>query len=295
MSWIQLSLVVEPQHAEALSDALSDIGALSVFFTDNEDTPIYEPDLGSTPLWANTKVTGMFSARDEEQAIKNALFQALPSFDFAHTPMRVEILEDKDWVRAWMDDYHPMQFGENLWICPSWCEAPNPHAVNILLDPGLAFGTGTHPTTALCLEWLSAHPPKGLNVLDYGCGSGILAIAALKLGAAVAIGVDIDPQALIATRDNAEKNGVSLPAYLPAGLAQDYQADLTIANILSGPLKELMPILSAHTKPGGTILLSGLLTEQLEELRSVYAPSFTMQPPDTKEEWGRLVGQKHLP
>jgi ribosomal protein L11 methyltransferase len=292
MSWIQLSVVVEAQQAEGVSSALEEMGALSVFFSDYQDTPIYEPDLGTTPLWTNTQVTGMFSAECDTEQLKELLREQCNNA-LNSASVKVEILEDKDWVRAWMDEYHPMEFGEGLWICPSWCAPPQPEAVNILLDPGLAFGTGTHPTTALCLEWLSKHPPKQLTVLDYGCGSGILGIAALKLGAAHTMGVDIDPQALIATQDNAQKNQIKLPVCLPQDLPSDFRADLTIANILSGPLKQLLPTLAQHTRPGGTILLSGLLTEQLEDLHRAYSSEFTMQPAATKDQWGRLVGIKH--
>ncbi|MFI3247474.1 MAG: 50S ribosomal protein L11 methyltransferase, partial [Ferrimonas sp.] len=206
-----------------------------------------------------------------------------------------EALEDKDWEREWMDHFHPMKFGHRLWICPSWREAPEPDAVNVLLDPGLAFGTGTHPTTALCLQWLDSLDLTNKQVVDFGCGSGILAIAAIKLGAADVVGLDIDPQALTASADNAERNGIKdkLTVYLPKDQPQDLQADVVVANILAGPLRELAPVISALVKPGGQLALSGLLQEQAEELRTIYSQWFTLNPTTIEGDWCRLDGQKH--
>ncbi|MEW6692942.1 MAG: 50S ribosomal protein L11 methyltransferase, partial [Pseudomonadota bacterium] len=201
-------------------------------------------------------------------------------------------VEDQDWERAWMDQFQPLRFGEKLWIVPSWIEAPDAEAVNILLDPGLAFGTGTHPTTALCLEWLDGADMAGKTVLDYGCGSGILAIAALKLGATDAWGIDIDPQALTATRDNAARNGIEasrLHTGLPGALPKDALFDVLLANILMGPLIELAPTLTGHVRPGGRLVLSGLLGEQAEEVMAAYAADFDFDPPALKEGWARLT------
>ena len=207
----------------------------------------------------------------------------------------MEILEDKDWVRAWMDHYHPMQFGRRLWVVPSWTPPPEPDAINLLLDPGLAFGTGTHPTTALCMEWLDGLELTGKTVIDYGCGSGILAVAALLLGARVAYGVDNDPQALTATRNNAERNGVAdrLQTFLPEDMPA-VAADVIVANILAGPLAMLAPTLAAHSRPGAQIALSGIIRPQVDELRSVYEQWFSMNGEAIKEEdWCRLSGTHH--
>lgn len=191
-----------------------------------------------------------------------------------------------------MDNFHPMRFGQRLWIVPSWHAAPEPDAVNLLLDPGLAFGTGTHPTTALCLEWLDAQPLDGMQVLDFGCGSGILAIAALLLGAEHAVGTDIDVQALEASRDNAGRNGIDparLPLYLPEQLPQG-QADVVVANILAGPLVDLAPRIIERVKPGGRLALSGILLEQAEEVRSAYTSQFDLDPTAEKDGWVRITG-----
>lgn len=193
-----------------------------------------------------------------------------------------------------MDDFRPMRFGQRLWICPSWDEPPAGDAISILLDPGLAFGTGTHPTTALCLEWLDAHPPAGLEVIDYGSGSGILAVAALKLGAARVTAVDIDPQALTATRDNAARNGVDdarLHVDYPEALGET-TADLVLANILAGPLVELAPAMAGRVRPGGAIVLSGILREQADTVRQAYTAWFDMDPPAFREDWTRLTGRR---
>ncbi|NNF97157.1 MAG: 50S ribosomal protein L11 methyltransferase, partial [Halobacteria archaeon] len=202
-------------------------------------------------------------------------------------------LEDRDWVRAWMDGFEPMRFGKRLWICPSGYTPPEPQAVNILLDPGLAFGTGTHPTTAMCLRWLDAHPPQDLAVIDYGCGSGILAIAACKLGARHVSGVDTDPQALLATYDNAEKNQVSdcIDAYLPADF-HSQAVPLLLANILAGPLQSLASRFSELVVPAGHIVLSGILAEQAELVMQQYQTAFDIQLVDQREDWVCLAGQR---
>ncbi|MDU6435567.1 MAG: 50S ribosomal protein L11 methyltransferase, partial [Pantoea sp.] len=205
---------------------------------------------------------------------------------------KIEQIEDKDWEREWMDNFHPMRFGERLWICPSWRDVPDPDAVNVMLDPGLAFGTGTHPTTSLCLSWLDGLDLAGKTVIDFGCGSGILAIAALKLGAAQAIGIDIDPQAIQASRDNAERNGVAdrLSLYLPHQQPENLQADVVVANILAGPLRELAPLISVLPKTGGHLGLSGVLASQADGVCEAYADRFTLDPVAEKEEWCRITG-----
>ena len=210
-----------------------------------------------------------------------------------HAAYKIEQIEDKDWEREWMDNFHPMQFGKRLWICPSWREVPDPKAVNVMLDPGLAFGTGTHPTTALCLEWLDGLGLQGKTVIDFGCGSGILAIAALKLGAKSAVGIDIDPQAILASRNNAEQNGVAdrLQLCLSDERPSDLNADVVVANILAGPLKELYPVISQLVKPNGDLGLSGILATQAQSVCNVYAEGFVLALVAEREEWCRITGK----
>ncbi|MBG0843311.1 ribosomal protein L11 methyltransferase [Pseudomonas sp. NFACC19-2] len=291
MPWLQVRLAITPEQAETYEDALLEVGAVSVTFMDAEDQPIFEPDLGTTPLWSNTHLLALFEADTDETALLAHLQLlcggALPEH-------HVERIEDQDWERSWMDGFQPMRFGQRLWIVPSWHTAPQPDAVNLLLDPGLAFGTGTHPTTALCLEWLDSQSLDNCSVLDFGCGSGILAIAALLLGAPQAAGTDIDPQALEASRDNASRNGIDparFPVYLPADLPQQ-PADVVVANILAGPLVSLAPQITALVKGGGRLALSGILAEQAEEVRAAYASAFDLDPTAVKDGWVRISGVK---
>ena len=288
MPWLQLIAEINPDRAEAAEDALLEAGALSVTLTDGADQPLFEPPPGETPLWNSTRLVGLFEAGDDMAAISAHFAAALPG-----APFRVEALEDRDWTRAWMDNFKPMRFGERLWVVPGGFEPVDPGAVNLRLDPGLAFGTGTHPTTALCLEWLDAHPPGGEAVIDYGCGSGVLAVAALLLGATEAVGVDNDPQALIASRDNAEKNGVAARLTVLAPEApMPEPAAVVLANILAGPLVDLAPRLAALTRPGGALVLSGILAAQADGVMEAYRPWFEMAPPVTREEWVRLEGRR---
>lgn len=286
MAWIQLKADTTQDRAETLSNLLLELGAVSVTFEDPEDVPLYEPAPGETPLWANTRVVGLF----DDQFDTCQLLGCWPS----DLPFQLEQLEDKPWERVWMDQFQPLRFGQKLWICPSWLPEPDPDAINILLDPGLAFGTGHHPTTALCLEWLDGAALQQQQVIDYGCGSGILAIAALKLGASHALGIDIDPQALTASRDNAQRNGIADSALSLALPKQDpqTQADLLVANILSGPLIELAPLLAPRVKTDGQILLSGILAEQAESVQTAYLTWFDMEPPVIRDGWVRLTGRK---
>lgn len=291
MPWLQLSINSTRQAAEAIEDALLDAGAASVTFEDNADEPILEPALGETPLWQQTRVTGLFDAATDTDGVTTFLQQQLanPELDCRWSP-----LEDRDWEREWMKHYQPIRCGERLWICPSWIEPPEPQAINLLLDPGLAFGTGTHPTTFLCLQWLDTLELNGKTVTDYGCGSGILAIAALLLGAESANCIDIDPQALTATHDNALRNHLAL-AKIPVFLPQQAPAqptDLVIANILAGPLVALAPKLAELTNPGGRLCLSGLIETQAEEVIASYAPWFDFDPPAQQEQWIRLTAVK---
>ncbi len=288
MAWIQFICHTSSDKAEALSEALSECGAAAVTFEDNADEPIYEPDPGETPLWLQTRLTALFDAETSEQSVTDmlaSLIDDVPQF-------RVEAVEDKDWEREWMANFHPIQFGERLWICPSWHQPPAPEAVNILLDPGLAFGTGTHPTTALCLNWLDQADLKGKTVIDYGCGSGILAIAAALLGAERVIGVDTDPQALEATRANAERNGVEVEACLP-GNCPDVSCDVLIANILAGPLQNLAPRFANLCKADAALVLSGILQTQAADVAESYQSWFAMQPAVIREDWVRLDGSRY--
>ncbi|HDZ8847424.1 TPA: 50S ribosomal protein L11 methyltransferase [Aeromonas veronii] len=291
MPWIQIRINATAKTADKVSNMLLGRGAQAVTFMDAKDVPVYEPMPGETPLWGETEVMGLFDA-ETDPAPTIAFFQQIFGENIGY---KVEQLEDKDWVREWMDHFHPMQFGERLWICPSWRDVPNPDAVNVMLDPGLAFGTGTHPTTALCLQWLDGLDLTGKTVVDFGCGSGILGIAALKLGAARVIGIDIDPQAIQASRDNAARNGVAdqIELYLPADQPQDVEADVVVANILAGPLRELAPLIAGHGKPGSLMALSGVLESQAPELETIYSQWFEMDPTAVKEEWCRLSGRKH--
>ncbi len=290
MPWIQIKINSTGANAETLSDALMDVGAVSVTFQDTHDNPVYEPLPGETLLWGDTDVIGLFDAETEMSDVVAELSQhPLLGSAFRH---KIEQIEDKDWEREWMDNFHPMRFGERLWICPSWRDVPDPNAVNVMLDPGLAFGTGTHPTTSLCITWLDALDLQGKTVIDFGCGSGILAIAALKLGAAQAIGIDIDPQAIQASRDNAERNGVSerLALYLPHQQPDNLQADVVVANILAGPLRELAPLISVLPKAGGHLGLSGVLASQAAGVCEAYEEQFDLDPVAEKEEWCRITG-----
>ncbi|MEH6548986.1 MAG: 50S ribosomal protein L11 methyltransferase [Pseudomonadales bacterium] len=291
MPWIQLQFEIEPAQSEALEDAMLLLGCSAVTFEDRADQAIYEPLPGTTPLWSETRLTGLFDAETDMQSL-------LVQLDGLCGPLprhRVEILEDKDWEREWMIDYHAMCFGQRLWICPSWQEPPEPTAVNLMLDPGLAFGSGTHPTTGLCMEWLDANNCTDKHIIDYGCGSGVLAVAALLLGARQAIGVDIDPQALIATQENARRNGIQserLHTYVPDQFATDVEADIVLANILAGPLIELSSIISQLVKPGGQLVLSGILPQQAEQVAAAYAPWIQLAPATERDGWVRLDGTR---
>jgi len=291
MPWLQLTLESSPAVAERVSDALSNLGAAAVTLLDGADQPLYEPPPGETPLWSATRIIGLFAADADMVAITAQLTAQLGVDELP--PWRVSPLEDKDWEREWMDNFHPMRFGKRLWIVPSWHAAPDGDAVNILLDPGLAFGTGTHPTTALCLQWLDAHGADHPEVIDYGCGSGILAVAALKLGAGHVWAVDNDPQALIASRDNATKNQLTghIDAITPARLPEQ-PVRLLLANILAQPLMELAEKFSRLVEPGGHIVLSGILQHQAEGITRHYAQWFDMAPAAQQEEWMRLSGRR---
>lgn len=293
MPWIQIKLNATNENAEQIGDMLmEETGALSVTFLDAQDTPVFEPLPGETRLWGDTDILALYDAEaDTNFIITQIKASGMLADDFAY---KVEQLEDKDWEREWMENFHPMKFGERLWICPSWRDVPEPDAVNVMLDPGLAFGTGTHPTTALCLEWLESLDLSGKTVIDFGCGSGILAIAAIKLGAGKVIGIDIDPQALQASRDNAERNGVAdqLEVYLPQNQPEGLIADVVVANILAGPLRELAPIIKGLVKPNGDLAMSGVLDTQAEDVANYYRDELHIDPISEQSEWCRISGRK---
>lgn len=292
MAWQQLKINVKVAFAERIGDLLSELDAQAVTFLDAKDTPMYEPKPGEIKLWPDTQVVGLYDAQEDIGHVIKTILKTFAAQ--THIEYVVDQLEDKDWEREWMENFHPMQFGQRLWICPSWRDVPDPNAVNIMLDPGLAFGTGTHPTTALCLQWLDQANIAGKTVVDFGCGSGILAIAALKLGAAKVIGIDIDPQALQASQDNALRNNVAdkLSLYLPED-QPDTAADVVIANVLAAPLKELSDTVSGLCAKQGYLVMSGILAEQAESVIEAYAEHFTFTPVKQQGEWVRLSGCKN--
>lgn len=290
MAWLQLR--VHSRYPEFVDEILQACGASAVSFIDAEDDPVLEPAPGETPLWSNTVTLGLFPEKTDLQPVLDALHEQLPDSDTLQ--VSDELVEDQDWVRVWLKDCPPLKFGERLWVCPHEKRVDEPGSVTLLLDPGLAFGTGTHPSTALCLEWLATHDVSDQHVLDFGCGSGILAIAALLLGARHAVAYDIDPQAIQATRDNAVVNGVSdrLTTVDPERRVEPFPADLVLANILARPLIELAPQLSATIRSGGALVLAGLLDRQADEVRAAYAPWFDFEPDHCRDGWTRLYGRR---
>jgi ribosomal protein L11 methyltransferase len=293
MPWLRLTLTALESRAGALSDALLEQGALSVDVLDADaDTPqeqaiFGEPDEPPQHLWSHNLVTALFSADAPVDEIVRAAARAV---GFAEPPAyHIETLEDCDWVRLTQSQFDPIKISQRLWIVPTWHTAADPAAINISLDPGLAFGTGSHPTTRLCLRWLDAHLAAGAAMLDYGCGSGILAIAAAKLGAGSVTGVDVDAQAVQASRDNARANQVEAQFCLPDD-APRQQYDIVVANILTNPLKLLAPLLANATRAGGQIVLSGILSEQAEDVMKTYAQWFNLAPIITDEGWACVSG-----
>ncbi len=292
MNWIQLRLTVNQDVVAELENLLFANNALSVTCLDAEYQPILEPGVGETPLWDNVLVVGLYDGQINtklqlSQLQEHSIWQQVLTF-------RWEVLEEKEWIRAWMENYHPMQFGKRLWVCPSWEKAPDPLAANIFLDPGLAFGTGTHPTTALCLKWLDENVKQGQRLIDYGCGSGILSVAALKLGAASVLAIDHEPQALLATRENSNRNGI-LENQLLIRLPEEHKPQMVdgiVANILAETLKELAELLALQVKLGGWIALSGILESQAESILSLYSKWFYMDEPVIMDEWVLLSGKR---
>lgn len=296
MPWVQITLSSSPENSEFLEDMLLLCGAGAVSMLDGADQPVFEPIKGTTPLWQDTQVMGLFEADTDGDALLDYLGNGWLAA-FANTPFpnyKLEILEDKDWERQWMDRFEPLQFGSRLWVCPSWKPVPDPMAVNLMLDPGLAFGTGSHPTTALCLQWIAEQDWQGKTVIDYGCGSGILAIGAILMGAERVLGVDNDTQALTATKDNAQRNGIAaqaIPVFLPEDTPQE-AVDVMLANILAGPLIEMAAHLAELTKAKGLITLSGILEHQADAVVEAYSPWFDMHTVVSKDEWVRIDGIK---
>jgi ribosomal protein L11 methyltransferase len=295
MPWLELSLTVSADRQAQIESALDDLGALAITLQDSDaDTPderaIFEPGVGETPLWNEVVLQALFDPGADRAGLVHALTDLVPDISPEHITFRD--VADQDWTRAWMDTFHPMPFGRRLWIYPWNVEPPpDPDNVVVRLDPGLAFGTGTHPTTALCREWLDGIPLAGRCVLDYGCGSGVLAIAALKLGAARVIGVDNDPQALAASLDNADRNHVA--QHLELIDAADFSGiavDVLVANILAGPLGELAPRFATCVKPGGVLALSGILHGQEVDLLPHYRDHFRDLAVTTRGDWVRIDG-----
>ncbi|MEN8166885.1 MAG: 50S ribosomal protein L11 methyltransferase [Pseudomonadota bacterium] len=291
MSWLQISIDTSEAQAPLMERLFENLGALSVTLGDAGDQPLLEPKPGEERIWHTTRVTGLFEAERDADELRSAINQAL-NCDLTRS-LQLQRLEDRAWERVWLEHFHPMKFGRRLWVCPDGQLPSETDAVIVQLDPGLAFGTGTHPTTALCLEWLDSLELAGKTLIDYGCGSGILAIAALQLGADKAIAVDYDPQALEATRYNAVRNGVAdrLTTHLPVEIP-DAPAELLVANILAGPLIELAPKLRELLKPQGRFALSGILVEQTGSVTSAYEHFARLDPARQLMEWMLITGNK---
>ncbi len=291
MSWLQLSIETTEEQTPLLELILEGLGALSVTLGDAGDQPLLEPVPGEERIWHNTRVTGLFSAERDADELRSALNQALNT-DVTRS-LHLEWLTDRAWERVWLEEFKPMKFGRRLWICPNGQLPGKPDAVVVELDPGLAFGTGTHPTTALCLEWLDSCDLPGKTIIDYGCGSGVLAIAALQLGAARAIAVDYDPQAIEATRSNAKRNCVAdrLQTYLPEQLPT-LTTEFLVANILARPLIELAPRFCSLLQTNGKFALSGILKEQSESVANAYAECANLHSVKHSDEWALISGVK---
>jgi len=289
--WQQISVVTDELSSHFIEEIFSMLGAASVTFIDAADQALYEPPPGCNPLWRQTRIIGLFDAAADLLAIRQVVSAQLVDVKLGN--WQTETLPDLIWERVWLENFHPTRFGTSLWVCPTGHEPPDDATACLVLDPGLAFGTGTHPTTALCLEWLAGFDLRGLQMIDYGCGSGILAIAAVLLGADQVFAVDIDEQAFIATCDNARKNKVEkqiqccTPAELPS-----LQADLIVANILAQPLCELAPIIKALVRPGGQLVLSGILQHQVDGVLAAYANEFSFKTAKIQATWARLNGAR---
>ncbi len=295
MTWLSVSIETDCAHADALADALLEAGALSASIEDAdagtpEETPQFgEPGSVTTPGWTRSRVVALLTPDTDLPAL---LADCAASAGLPATPSYTrETIAEQNWVQLTQSQFEPIRVSERLWIVPSWHAAPDPDALVLVLDPGMAFGTGSHPTTRLCLEWIERTVAPGVSVLDYGCGSGILAIAAAKLGAGEVLGVDIDPQAVTAARNNADINAVSA-RFADSAVSLEGSFDVVVANILANPLKALAPAICSHVRPGGALALSGILVEQAEELSALYAPYIQLAVADTREGWVCLAGRK---
>ena len=290
--WQQLKIQLHSEDASSFEQILFDSDAISISYLDAEDQAVFQEEPGSTPLWDNTFLLCLFNAKTDLGSLLNKLRCNTKVLN--NKSLNIELIEDQDWERSWMKDFEPIQFGEKLWICPSWLSPPEPNAVNIKLDPGLAFGTGNHATTSLCLRWLDQADVRGSEVIDYGCGSGVLSIASALLGAVKVHSVDNDPQAISATIDNSRRNKVPgdvLTTYLPEAFPPVH-ADILIANILERPLIDLSEKFAELVKKGGYITLSGLLEEQIPSLLSCYDRWFDMEAPQVEQGWVLLCGTR---
>jgi ribosomal protein L11 methyltransferase len=299
MSWTEIVIEVARLHAERLSDALMDAGALSVSVEDaDQGTDIEQPLFGEPGMepeeaaWEHSRVVALAADDADHPAIVAAAAKAA---GLTHEiPYTLRQVAEQDWVRLTQSQFDPIKVGNNIWVVPSWHQAPDPDALILELDPGLAFGTGSHPTTRLCMEWLEQHAPRNLSVLDFGCGSGILAMVAKKLSAGKVVGVDIDAQAIESARYNSERNQCEIDYYLPeqfSNSALDRTFDIVVANILSSPLKLLAPMLAGHVAPGGALVLSGVLVRQAEEVAAAYAPFLELTVWAERDGWVALSGR----
>ena len=289
MPHLQLTFDLGSADLAPVEDVLTLLGASSVTLEDAADDPVLEPAPGETPLWPTIRVRALFAESADRGAIAAGLIGSL----VLATRLHFEVLSDRTWEREWLRDFRPMRFGRRLWVCPDGEAAGDPHGICVALDPGLAFGTGTHATTALCLEWLDGCDLAGRRVIDYGCGSGILAIAALKLGAARAVAFDIDPQALLAARENAERNGVADRLQVSATAPEDRAScEVLVANILAQPLVELADRFAGLVQAGGRLALSGLLTDQAEPVAAAYRPWFMIGKTAARDGWALLSGSR---
>ena len=288
--WFEISVSVTGDHVEAVESVLEEQGALAITLQDDADHPVLEPGPGATPLWPSVRLIGLFDADVPREQVTGEL-QRQAGIDRPDL-IQWRSVDDQDWTRAWMDRFQPMQFGRRLWIVPTGMQIPfDARNTEIRLDPGLAFGTGTHPTTALCLEWLDGQDLNGTTVIDFGCGSGILGIAAALKGAARVVCVDNDPQALEATGANALRNGVENRIVCQS--PEDYRekdSDVVLANILAAPLIALAPALAASLRPGGRLVLSGVLEEQAEEVTQAYGALGIELDTESQDGWVRLAG-----
>jgi len=291
MPWKQLSVDVADAQSEAATAVLEAAGALSVTLQDAGEELLIEPDPDASPLWKTVRLIALFESSVEPAGVQQRLRAIL---DDSQLEVRAEVLADRDWSTTWRDGLHPMCFGKRLWVCPTDIACPQDDAVVVRLDPGNAFGSGTHATTAMCLEWLDSHPPRDQTVIDYGCGSGILAIAAAKLGAASVHAVDIDAQAVTVCRDNARLNDVysDFNVQLPVDFVPP-RTDLVIANILANPLQELAGELAGMLRPGGMILLTGILADQSDAVMAAYQPWIDFDAPLGRDEWVLLAGTRN--